>query len=37
MKLIKDRESTIRSLELEVAKTKMTSRMNKKKVREELK
>ena len=37
MKLIEDRESTIRSLELEIAKTKLTSRMNKKKVREELK
>ncbi len=37
MKVIEDRESTIRSLELQIAKTKMTSRMNKKKVREELK
>jgi hypothetical protein len=37
MKVIEDRESTIRSLELEISKTKMTSRMNKKKVREELK
>ena len=37
LKLIKDKERKIRSLELEVTKSRMTSRMNKKKVREELK